>query len=159
MGYPTSDRKLGQAHLKMGQDRKLGCNIYIYIYINIDGLLIVVDYSKAFDTIEWSDIDQCLNRFNFGDKLISWVQLLRSRSVSRVEQNWHFTSIFELSRGCRQGDPISPYTQRALYVQCTYIVRTLYQLYVQCTYIVRTVPAGYLRTLRRVFGTCNQRKF
>ena len=31
MGYPTSDRKLGQAHLKMGQDRKLGCNIYIYI--------------------------------------------------------------------------------------------------------------------------------
>ena len=29
MGYPTSDRKLGQAHLKMGQDRKLGCNIYI----------------------------------------------------------------------------------------------------------------------------------
>ena len=35
MGYPTSDRKLGQAHLKMGQDRKLGCNIYIYIYIYI----------------------------------------------------------------------------------------------------------------------------
>ena len=25
---------------------------------------------------------------------------------------------------------------------CTYNVRTLYQLYVQCTYIVRTVPAG-----------------
>ena len=34
------------------------------------------------------------------------------------------------------------HAQRALYVQCTYIVRTLYQLYVQCTYIVRTVPAG-----------------
>ena len=31
-----------------------------------------------------------------------------------------------------------------LYVQCTYIVRALYQLYVQCTYIVRTVPAGRL---------------
>ena len=35
--------------------------------------------------------------------------------------------------------------QRALYVQCTYIVRTLYQPYVQCTYIVRTVPAGSIR--------------
>ena len=33
-------------------------------------------------------------------------------------------------------------SQRALDVQCTYIVRTMYQLYVQCTYIVRTVPAG-----------------
>ena len=76
---------------------------------NIDGLLIVVDYSKAFDTIEWNYIDQCLNLFNFGDNLISWVRLLRSNSISRVEQNGHFTSIFELSRGCRQGDPISPY--------------------------------------------------
>ena len=33
-------------------------------------------------------------------------------------------------------------SQRALYVQCTYIVRTLCLLYVQCTYIVRTVTAG-----------------
>ena len=33
-------------------------------------------------------------------------------------------------------------TQRALYVQCTYIVRTAGTMYVQCTYIVRTVPAG-----------------
>ena len=32
--------------------------------------------------------------------------------------------------------------QRALYVQCTYIVRTVGTLYVQCTYIVRPVPAG-----------------
>ena len=33
-------------------------------------------------------------------------------------------------------------TQRALYVQCRYIVRTVGTMYVQCTYIVRTVPAG-----------------
>ena len=33
-------------------------------------------------------------------------------------------------------------SQRALYVQCTYIVHTVGTMYVQCTYIVRTVPAG-----------------
>ena len=33
-------------------------------------------------------------------------------------------------------------TQRALDVQCTYIVRTVGTMYVQCTYIVRPVPAG-----------------
>ena len=43
-------------------------------------------------------------------------------------------------------------TQRALYVQCTYIVRTLYQLYVQCTYIVRTVPAGYIQKSLKLFN-------
>ena len=42
-------------------------------------------------------------------------------------------------------------SQRALYVQCTYIVRTLYELYVQCTYIVRPVPAG-LVVARAVCG-------
>ena len=76
---------------------------------NIDGLLIVVDYAKAFDTIEWNYVDQCLCLFNFGEGLINWSKLLRTNSVSRVEQNGHFTGNIELSRGCRQGDPVSPY--------------------------------------------------
>ena len=44
----------------------------------------------------------------------------------------------------READNIAwlEHTQRALYVQCTYIVRTVGTMYVQCTYIVRTVPAG-----------------
>ena len=37
--------------------------------------------------------------------------------------------------------------QRALYVQCTYIVRTAGTMYVQCTHIVRTVPAGRVASL------------
>ena len=40
-------------------------------------------------------------------------------------------------------------TQRALYVQCTYIVRTVGTMYVQCTYIVRTVPAGKKKILTK----------
>ena len=74
---------------------------------NIDGLLVVVDYAKAFDTIEWNYVDQCLNLFNFGEGLINWIKSLRTNSVSRVEQNGHFTQNIELSMGCRQGDPVS----------------------------------------------------
>ena len=76
---------------------------------NIEGLLIVVDYAKAFDTIEWDYVDQCLRLFNFGEGLISWTKLLRNNSVSKVEQNGHFTQYIILSRGCCQGDPVSPY--------------------------------------------------
>ena len=32
---------------------------------NVSGLLVVVDYAKAFDTIEWTFIGQCLHLFNF----------------------------------------------------------------------------------------------
>ena len=54
---------------------------------NIPGLLVIVDYAKAFDTLEWSYImiDQCLNLFNFGEYFSDWVRLLRTGSVSRVE--------------------------------------------------------------------------
>ena len=34
---------------------------------------------------------------------------MRTNSVTRIEQNGHFTDMIELSRGCRQGDPVSPH--------------------------------------------------
>ena len=94
----------------IGENTKLLYDTIDYCHSqNIDGLLVVVDYAKAFDTIEWDYVDQCLNLFNFGEGLIKWTKLLRNNSVSRVEQNGHFTQTIELSRGCRQGDPVSPY--------------------------------------------------
>ena len=84
---------------------------------NVSGLLVVVDYSKAFDTITWSFVDQCLKLFNFGDQLIEWIKILRKNSIARVEQNGQFKGNIHFSRGCRQGDPISLY----IFVLCTEI--------------------------------------
>ena len=67
---------------------------------NIPGSLVIVDYAKAFDTLEWSYIDQCLNLFNFGEYFSDWVRLLRTGSVSRVEQCGNFSDNIVLSRGC-----------------------------------------------------------
>ena len=42
---------------------------------NIPGLLMFIDFEKAFDTVEWSFIWKTLDYFNFGSALISWIQL------------------------------------------------------------------------------------
>ena len=33
---------------------------------NIPGILVFIDFEKAFDSIEWNFIISCLNKFNFG---------------------------------------------------------------------------------------------
>ena len=71
---------------------------------SVDGLLVIVDYAKAFDTIEWNFIEFCLNLFGFGDFIINSVKLLQKNLFSRIEQNGHFSANV-LSRGCRQGIP------------------------------------------------------
>ena len=40
---------------------------------NIPGILLLLDFRKAFDTIEWSFIQNTLNFLNFGDGIKRWV--------------------------------------------------------------------------------------
>ena len=83
-----------------------------------EGILIILDFSKAFDTIEWPFIEYCLKLFNFGEKFINYVKLCQKNSKSRVEQNGHLSPFITLARGCRQGDPVSPY----IFVLCAEIL-------------------------------------
>ena len=57
-------------------------------------LLIKLDYSKAFDTIEWSFINETLTLLNFGPIFRAKVSLCHVNSSSRVEQNGHLFERF-----------------------------------------------------------------
>ena len=64
---------------------------------------------KAFDSISWDFILKSLEKFNFGETTITWVRSLQIGSNSKILQNGYLSEEITLGRGCRQGDPISPY--------------------------------------------------
>lgn len=72
---------------------------------NIPGLILLVDFEKAFDTVEWSYLNRVLNIFGFEDSFKSWVRILYT-DISSCIINDGFTSNFlNISRGVRQGCP------------------------------------------------------
>ena len=58
---------------------------------NIDGLVILIDFEKAFDSISWKFISKTLEIFNFGEKSINWVKSLQKGSTSKILQNESFS--------------------------------------------------------------------
>ena len=76
---------------------------------NIPGILLQLDFRKAFDTIEWEFIQRTIALFNFGESIQRWVSIFYSNTESAVLKNGFCTNYFHLSRGVRQGCPLSPY--------------------------------------------------
>ena len=76
---------------------------------DIPGLLILIDFKKAFDSLSWSFIHKALRFLNFDESIRKWIEVFYTNITSSVIQNGHLSSFFEISRGCRQGDPLSPY--------------------------------------------------
>ena len=41
---------------------------------NIPGLVIFIDFEKAFDSVEWDFLFKCLEAFNFGSDFLHWIK-------------------------------------------------------------------------------------
>ena len=75
---------------------------------NLDGILFAVDMEKAFDSLEHSFIFATLTRSGFGKDFIQWIRTLLCHGSSCVMNNGQSTGYFNLERGARQGNPLSP---------------------------------------------------
>lgn len=67
----------------------------------------LLDAEKA-SMMEWEFLWQTLERFRFGNKFISWIQLLYRKSTARVRTIDIILPTFYIRRGTRQACPPSP---------------------------------------------------
>ena len=79
-------------------------------YLNrkkIKGLILLIDFKKAFDSIEHCYIRSIMKAYGFGDYIRKWVDILLSDFKLCTSNGGHKSNFFDMERGCRQGDPIS----------------------------------------------------
>ena len=85
---------------------------------NIPGMLLSIDFEKAFDIVSWSFFSDVLDYFNFGNSIKTWIGLFQKGSETCILQNSFISEAFNLRPGCRHRDPISPY----LFILCAEIL-------------------------------------
>jgi hypothetical protein len=71
-------------------------------------VLLKLDITKAFDTVEWPFIIEVLRRLGFGERILTCICALLSTATTRVLLNGCPGSRIANRRGLRQGDPLSP---------------------------------------------------
>ena len=77
--------------------------------LNIEGFLLTMDIEKAFDSVDHPFLFAVLEQMNIAPEFIDWIKVLTNKNESCVFNGGMSTGYFPLTRGSRQGDPISTY--------------------------------------------------
>ena len=92
----------------IGENARLILDIFDYCENeNKDGILLFLDFEKAFDSVEWKFLFKTLESFNFGDAFIKWMKILYKNPLFRLKNNGWISRTCKMTRGIRQGCPIS----------------------------------------------------
>lgn len=74
-----------------------------------EGIIIKLDFAKAYDSINWGCLFHLMEVLGFGQKWVSWIRACLSSTRMSVLINGAPTKEFSPHKGVRQGDPLAPY--------------------------------------------------
>jgi hypothetical protein len=72
-------------------------------------VLLLLDFEKAFDRIEWGFLFKALDKLGFSPTWVSWVASLYREATSAIKINGVAGPDFQLARSVKQGCPLAPY--------------------------------------------------
>ena len=77
-------------------------------------MLLLIDFEKAFDSVNFQFIVTTLEIFGFGKEFIRWITIILGMKEGTNFQavtvvNGNISKPFDVKQGCRQGDSISGY--------------------------------------------------
>jgi hypothetical protein len=73
------------------------------------GLILLIDFKKAFDSLSHSFIFNTLNTLGFKSDIITWIKCFLKNRSAQILLGGHLTEHIPLEQGVPQGDIISPY--------------------------------------------------
>ena len=88
------------------RDRFIGENIG---FKNMPGLLLFLNFEKAFFNLEWPFISKTVQYFGLGPSFLNWLIVFYCNSQGCILNNGLASTFFVLYRGVRQGCTPSPY--------------------------------------------------
>ena len=71
-------------------------------------LILTLDAEKAFDRVSWPFLFAVCEKFGFHQTFIDLMKNMYKDPKARVRVNGILSKTFNLKRGTRQGDPLSP---------------------------------------------------
>ena len=73
-----------------------------------DGLILKLDFEKAYDKISWEFLSDCLRHRGLCGDWCKWIKVVVTSGTLSVKVNDVIGSYFQSGKGVRQGDPLSP---------------------------------------------------
>ncbi len=111
------------------EKRFIGQNIRLVIDVmeyakkhNKEGILLLLDFEKAFDTLDWKFIEKCLIKMGFKEGILRWIKIIYSNPKAFLKINGFLSETINIERGIRQGCPLSC----LLFIICTEFLSLLF---------------------------------